>query len=88
MANAAPAIPIDASGTDSPATPDQPIIERISSLDFIRGIAIVGILWANILGYSRPGIEEMPWGSREMSIKDPFGNRLTFTELVSEPPGT
>lgn len=28
--------------------------------------------------YSRPGIEETPWGSREMSIHDPFGNRLTF----------
>ena len=30
--------------------------------------------------YSRPHIEEMPWGTRDMSIKDPFGNRLTFTE--------
>jgi uncharacterized glyoxalase superfamily protein PhnB len=29
--------------------------------------------------YARPGIEKMPWGSRDMSIKDPFGNRLTFT---------
>jgi uncharacterized glyoxalase superfamily protein PhnB len=27
---------------------------------------------------ARPGIETMPWGSREMSIKDPFGNRLVF----------
>jgi catechol 2,3-dioxygenase-like lactoylglutathione lyase family enzyme len=37
---------------------------------------------AELLGksypYARPGIEEMPWGSRDMSIKDPFGNRLTF----------
>ena len=33
--------------------------------------------------YSRPNIESMPWGSREMSIKDPFGNRLTFA--TSEP---
>ncbi|MGE8359190.1 glyoxalase superfamily protein [Pseudomonas sp.] len=30
-------------------------------------------------GYARPGIERMPWG-RDMSIKDPFGNRLVFTE--------
>ncbi len=30
-------------------------------------------------GYARPGLEDMPWGSREMSVKDPFGNRLTFT---------
>ncbi|TXL80441.1 VOC family protein [Vineibacter terrae] len=27
---------------------------------------------------TRPGIEDMPWG-RDMSITDPFGNRLTFT---------
>jgi uncharacterized glyoxalase superfamily protein PhnB len=27
---------------------------------------------------SRPGIEDTPWGSREMSISDPFGNSLTF----------
>jgi uncharacterized glyoxalase superfamily protein PhnB len=29
--------------------------------------------------HSRPGIEETPWGSRDMSISDPFGNRLAFT---------
>jgi len=33
--------------------------------------------------YGRPGVEEMPWGTRDMSTKDPFGNRLTFTEPVS-----
>jgi len=32
---------------------------------------------------SRPGIQEMPWGSRDMSITDPFGNRLVFTDAVS-----
>lgn len=32
--------------------------------------------------YARPDIEETPWGSRDMSIRDPFGNRLTFTETV------
>ncbi len=29
--------------------------------------------------YARPGIEATPWGTREMSVKDPFGNRLTFS---------
>ena len=29
--------------------------------------------------YARPVIEEMPWGTRDMSLRDPFGNRLTFT---------
>jgi uncharacterized glyoxalase superfamily protein PhnB len=33
--------------------------------------------------YARPGIEVMPWGSRDMSVTDPFGNRLTFTNAVS-----
>ena len=30
--------------------------------------------------HARPGIDEMPWGSRDMAIKDPFGNRLVFTD--------
>ena len=29
--------------------------------------------------FARPAIEETPWGSRDLSVKDPFGNRLTFT---------
>ncbi len=28
--------------------------------------------------YANPGIEYQPWGSFEMSVRDPFGNRLTF----------
>jgi catechol 2,3-dioxygenase-like lactoylglutathione lyase family enzyme len=31
-------------------------------------------------GFARPGIADMPWGTRDMSITDPFGNRLTFTQ--------
>ena len=31
--------------------------------------------------YARPGIEDTPWDSRDMSIRDPFGNRLTFTSV-------
>jgi uncharacterized glyoxalase superfamily protein PhnB len=34
-------------------------------------------------GYARPGIEEMSWGTRDMSVNDPFGNRLTFTSDIS-----
>ena len=33
--------------------------------------------------YARPGIENQPWGSREMSISDPFGNRLTFSQTIT-----
>jgi uncharacterized glyoxalase superfamily protein PhnB len=28
--------------------------------------------------YMRPGIEKMPWGSREMTVRDPFFNRIVF----------
>lgn len=38
------------------ATPDQPISagERLVSLDFIRGFAVLGILFANVVAYSAP----------------------------------
>jgi uncharacterized glyoxalase superfamily protein PhnB len=29
-------------------------------------------------GYARPGLEATPWNTREMAVKDPFGNRLIF----------
>jgi hypothetical protein len=25
----------------------------------------------------------MPWGTRDLSVGDPFGNRLTFTDAIS-----
>ncbi|SFC39777.1 Uncharacterized conserved protein PhnB, glyoxalase superfamily [Polaromonas sp. OV174] len=40
-------------------------------------------LLAKSYKYARPGIEDMPWGSKDMSIRDPFGNRLTFTSAIS-----
>ncbi len=33
--------------------------------------------------YARPGVQEMPWGSKDMAIADPFGNRITFTSAVN-----
>jgi hypothetical protein len=33
--------------------------------------------------YARPTLDDTPWGSRDMSVKDPFGNRLTFTNAIS-----
>ena len=33
--------------------------------------------------YARPTLVETPWGTRDMSVKDPFGNRLTFTTAIS-----
>ncbi|MFY8087920.1 MAG: glyoxalase superfamily protein [Rubrivivax sp.] len=30
-----------------------------------------------------PQVETMPWGTRDFSVTDPVGNRLTFTSAVS-----
>lgn len=34
-------------------------------------------------GYARPQVEDTPWDTREMTVKDPFGNRLTFTGAIA-----
>jgi uncharacterized glyoxalase superfamily protein PhnB len=39
-------------------------------------------LHAELIGkkykYNRPGIQDMPWGTREMTANDPFFNRIIF----------
>ena len=40
-------------------------------------------LIARRYGNARPELEETPWGSKDVSVKDPFGNRLTFTNAIS-----
>jgi uncharacterized glyoxalase superfamily protein PhnB len=42
-------------------------------------------LLAKKFKFARPGVEEQPWGSREMTISDPFDNRLTFYSRTSSP---
>lgn len=32
--------------------------------------------------FLRPGLEATPWGTREMQVTDPFGNRIRFSEAV------
>ena len=34
--------------------------------------------------YLRPGIIEQDWGTREMYLTDPFGNKLRFAERVAK----
>ena len=41
-------------------------------------------LQAKNYGYQNPGIEDQPWGSREFSVTDPFGNRLTFFQGTTD----
>lgn len=33
--------------------------------------------------HNRPEVQRMPWGTRDFTVIDPFGNRLTFTDAVS-----
>lgn len=33
--------------------------------------------------FARPQIHAMPWGSQDMTVTDPFGNRLVFTNAIS-----
>ncbi|WP_010496534.1 glyoxalase superfamily protein [Paenibacillus elgii] len=45
-------------------------------------IAFHAELEAKDYKYARPGIEDTPWDTRELSVTDPFGNRLIFFEAV------
>lgn len=33
--------------------------------------------------HARPTVQAQPWGTRDMTVTDPFGNRLTFTSAIS-----
>lgn len=33
--------------------------------------------------FARPGLEQTPWQTKEVTVADPFGNRLTFWEAAS-----
>ena len=34
-------------------------------------------------GYGRPGLERTDWGTLEVSVHDPFGNVLVFSEVAA-----
>jgi len=57
------------------ASPGAAIRIETSELDAFQAELI-----AKQYGFARPGIDEQPWG-RDMSVKDPFGNRLIFSAL-------
>jgi catechol 2,3-dioxygenase-like lactoylglutathione lyase family enzyme len=58
------------------ATPGAALLIHVTALDeFHRELT------AKVYRYARPGIEDMPWGVREMALVDPFGNRLRFSEM-------
>ena len=40
-------------------------------------------LQAKAYRHARPEVELKPWGTRDFTVTDPFGNRLTFTSAIS-----
>ena len=51
------------------------------------GVSDVDALCAELLAkhdpHARPQVQEQPWGTRDFTVTDPFGNRLTFTSAIS-----
>lgn len=43
-------------------------------------------LQAKDYGFARPGIVDTPWATREMTLHDPFGNRLVFIHTPEDTP--
>jgi hypothetical protein len=59
-------------------TPGSAVFIRTSRLD-----ALHAELTARRYKYYRPGIQEQSWGLRDMTVIDPFGNRITFAEPIA-----
>lgn len=59
------------------ACPGAAVIVPVEGLD-----ALHREVSARRYGFMRPGIEPTPWGTREMTVTDPFGNRIRFSERV------
>ena len=49
-------------------------IEMSGIKEFQQGLANSGYK------YAKPGLNQTPWNTREMTVTDPFGNRLVFFE--------
>ena len=51
---------------------------RIPVVDIATLTALQERLLAADFRYAKPGLEDMPWGTRELRLGDPAGNRLVF----------
>lgn len=66
------------SGHHGDCTPGGALRIQTTELD-----AFQQALLAKRYKHARPGINATPWGSRDMAIADPAGNRLIFTDAVT-----
>jgi uncharacterized glyoxalase superfamily protein PhnB len=60
------------------ASPGASMRIEVSDID-----ALAAELNAQPYKQMRPAVQTMPWGTRDMTVIDPFGNRLTFTHAIS-----
>jgi uncharacterized glyoxalase superfamily protein PhnB len=61
------------------ATPGSAVRIRVENI-----AALHRELIANAYRFAKPGLRETPWKTREISITDPFGNRLHFFEEMPD----
>ncbi|MFZ4650714.1 MAG: glyoxalase superfamily protein [Rubrivivax sp.] len=60
------------------ATPGASMRIQVGDVD-----ALCAELVARAYPHARPQVQAMPWGTRDFTVTDPFGNRLTFTSAIS-----
>jgi len=60
------------------ATPGASIRIEVDDVD-----ALCAELMARHPRHNRAEVQAMPWGTRDFTVTDPFGNRLTFTSAIS-----
>ena len=61
------------------ATPGSGVLINMKGIEtFHQGLI------AHDYRFAKPGIEDAPWGARTVTVTDPFGNRLTFSESRDE----
>lgn len=60
------------------ATPGSSMRIQVADVD-----ALHAELMAKGPHHHRPAVQTMPWGTRDFTVTDPFGNRLTFTSAIS-----
>jgi uncharacterized glyoxalase superfamily protein PhnB len=61
------------------ATPGSAVRIRVQDI-----AALHRELMAKAYRFARPGLRETPWRTREISVTDPFGNRLHFFEAMPD----
>ena len=60
------------------ATPGSSVRIAVDDID-----ALAAEIAARHAPHAGPQVQQMPWGTRDFTVTDPFGNRLTFTSAVS-----